>query len=229
MSGNQLPPGYAIGERGPATDPSLIAELRAIPVPVIGDCMGRIVGTSRLRPYHPATEPRLAGPALTVRVRPGDNLMLHKAMLLAEPGDVIVVDGAGDTNQALIGGLMRTTALSRGIGGFVIDGALRDVAEWAEGGMPVFAVGNSLRGPSKDGPGEINVPVACAGLAVLPGDIVVADVDGVICVRPCEIEPLLERCRAKLADEERVRQENASGATDVERIDNYLRSRGVQV
>jgi regulator of RNase E activity RraA len=227
MSGNQLPPGYAIGERGPRTDPAVVAELGAVPVPVIGDCMGRIVGTSRLRPYHPATEPRLAGPALTVRVRPGDNLMLHKAMLLAEPGDVIVVDGAGDTNQALIGGLMRATAISRRIGGFVIDGAVRDVAEWAEGGMPVFAAGNSLRGPSKDGPGEINVPIACAGLVVHPGDIVVADADGVICVTPHEIGSLLERCRVKLADEDRVRQQNASGATDAERIDNYLRSRGV--
>ena len=229
MSGNGLPPGYAIGARGPHTDPDLVAALRAVPVPVIGDCMGRIVGTSRLRPYHAVTEPAMAGPALTVRVRPGDNLMLHKAILMAEPRDVIVVDGAGDTTQALIGGLMRTTALHRRIAGFVIDGALRDVTEWAEGGMPVFAAGNSLRGPSKDGPGEINVPVTCAGLVVAPGDVVVADADGVIAVAPSEIGPLLERCRAKLADEERVRRQNASGATDEERIDAYLCSRGVEL
>ncbi|MHA6627193.1 RraA family protein [Pseudonocardia sichuanensis] len=140
-----------------------------------------------------------------------------------------LVDGAGDTTHALVGGLMRTTALHRRIAGFVIDGALRDVAEWAEGGMPAFAAGNSLRGPGKDGPGEINVPVTCAGLAVQPGDVVVGDADGVIAVAPPGIGPLLERCRAKPADEERVRQQNASGATDEERIDAYLRSRGVQL
>lgn len=89
--------------------------------------------------------------------------MLHKALTLARPGDVLVVDGSGDLSHALVGGLMRLAALARGVAGFVIDGAIRDVAEWAAGELPVFARGHSHRGPSKDGPGEINVPVSCAG------------------------------------------------------------------
>jgi regulator of RNase E activity RraA len=153
--------------------------------------------------------------------------MLHKAILIARPGDVIVVDGSGDLNQALIGGLMRTTAIARHLEGFVIDGAIRDVAEWAADGMPIFAAGNSLRGPSKDGPGEINVHIACAGMSVSPGDIVVGDADGVVSVRPDEGPALLKRCEAKVAQEEITRQENASGEVDEDRIDALLRQRGM--
>ncbi|WP_223271377.1 hypothetical protein [Buttiauxella sp. B2] len=104
----------------------------------------------------------LCGPALTVKVRPGDNLMIHKAIEMALPGDVIVVDGAGDLTQALIGGLMRTSAITKKIAGFVIDGAIRDLNEWAEGGIAVYARGTTLCGPSKDGLGEMKLPLAVA-------------------------------------------------------------------
>jgi regulator of RNase E activity RraA len=155
--------------------------------------------------------------------------MLHKAMLMAEPGDVIVVDGAGDTTQALIGGLMRTTAIARNIGGFVIDGAIRDVLEWAEGGPPIFARGNTHRGPTKEGPGEINIPISCAGLTVHPGDLIVGDADGVIAVRPDRLDRILGEARAHLQKEARIREQNASGALEVERFDLILRRKGLPI
>lgn len=223
------PSGYRIGPRGADLDPELVEAFRTFPVPVIGDCLGRSIGTRGLRPYHPAYAEVLCGPAITVRVRPGDNLMVHKAILLARPGDVIVVDGGADLTQALVGGLMRTSAVSRRLGGFVIDGAIRDLAEWSAGGMPVFAAGNTHRGPSKDGPGEINVPIACAGLAVNPGDLIVGDADGVVAIRPYELASLAARCRAHLTREERIREQNASGVLDEERIDSILRAKGLPI
>jgi len=223
------PPGYRINPRPPGPRGDLVEAFRRVPVAIAGDCLGRSVGTIGLELYHGDLSAGLCGPALTVRVRPGDNLMLHKAILMAQPGDVIVVDGGGIVSQAVIGGLMRTTAMARGLGGFVIDGAIRDAAEWAEGGMPIFAKGRTHRGPSKDGPGEINVPIACAGLAVNPGDLMLGDADGVIAIPAADLEALLPKVQAQLAHEATMREANASGIVDHERFDAMLRAKGVPI
>jgi regulator of RNase E activity RraA len=223
------PDGYRINPRhaGPAQD--LIDAFRGVPVAVAGDCLGRAIGTIGLTAYHGDLRTGLCGPAITVRVRPGDNLMIHKAMLMAEPGDVIVVDGGGIVSQAVAGGLMRTTAIARKLGGFVIDGAIRDIAEWAEGGMPVFAKGHTHRGPSKDGPGEVNVPIACAGLAVNPGDLVLGDADGVIAIAAADAGALLPKVHAQLVHEATMRESNAKGVADHERFNALLRSKGIPI
>ena len=224
------PAGWRI-EPSPAPVPAeTIAAFRAVPVAVAGDCLGRCIGTIGMKAYHGDVTAVLCGPAFTVRVRPGDNLMLHKALLTARAGDVIVVDGGGDVTQALIGGLMRTTAMARGIAGFVIDGAIRDVAEWAvDGALPVFARGHTHRGPSKDGPGEINVPIACAGLVVQPGDLILGDADGVIAIAAGELAALLPKAQAQVAKEAETRAANAAGTTDPGRIDALLRAKGVPI
>lgn len=222
------PTGYIINPRQ-GLDNAIIKAFQPIPVPVLGDCLGRHIGAMGLKPYHGDLHLVLCGPALTVRVRPGDNLMLHKAMLMANPGDILVVDGAGDTTQALIGGLMRTTAIAKLIGGFVIDGAVRDILEWAEGGPPIFARGNTHRGPTKEGPGEINIPISCAGLTVHPGDLIVGDADGVIAVRPSQLDRLLGDAQAHLRKEASIREQNATGAADVERFDSILRGKGLPI
>ncbi len=223
---SEWPAGYFIGQRDQVPDSSMIDAFRQLPVPNIGDSMGRSVGARGLQPYHADSQLVLCGPALTVKVRPGDNLMIHKAIEMAQPGDVIVVDGAGDLTQALIGGLMRTSAVAKKIAGFVIDGAIRDVNEWAEGGIALFARGNTLRGPSKDGPGEVNVPVACAGMVVFPGDLIVGDADGVIAIPQAELASLLPKVQQHAAREASIRKNNAAGTTDPERFNSLLRAKG---
>lgn len=225
----QWPPGYRINPRAAGPGADLVAAFRDVPTAVVGDCMGRSIGTIGLRAYHAAITTRLCGPALTVRVRPGDNLMIHKALMMAQPGDVLVVDGGGDLTQALMGGLMRLTALRCRLGGIVIDGAVRDLVEWAEEGMPIFARGHTLRGPSKEGPGEINVPVACAGLAVMPGDLILADADGVIAIPSAEVRDLLPLVRGHLTKEDAIRLANAQGTADPERFDAILRKKGLPI
>ncbi|MDH0745181.1 RraA family protein [Pseudomonas sp. GD03842] len=229
MTHSQWPAGYRINPRveGPAED--LVTAFRDIPVAVAGDCMGRCVGARGLRAYHGDPSLKLCGPAFTVRVRPGDNLMIHKALMMVKPGDVLVIDGGGDLSQAVIGGLVRTTALRVGLGGMVIDGAVRDLEELAEGIVPIFAAGHTHRGPSKEGPGEINVPVACAGLAVLPGDLMLGDADGVIAIRADDAAALLPLTQAHLKREAAIRKSNEEGTADPERFDALLRAKGLPV
>jgi RraA family protein len=221
------PAGYRIN---PCEDPlhdDVIAFFRDVPAACVADCMGRSVGTIGLHAYHGNPRIRLCGSAVTVRVRPGDNLMIHKAMLMAHPGDVIAVDGAGSVSQALVGELMRTTAITRRLGGFVIDGAVRDVADWADGRVPVYARGHTPRGPSKDGPGEINVPIACAGLTIYPGDLLVGDGDGVVAIPRGELAELRDRVAAHLQREAEIRSNNAREGGDSARIDRLLRQKGL--
>lgn len=223
------PAGYRIHPRSAGPDAETVAAFRDMPVAAIGDSMSRNVGTIGLRQYHRRLETVLCGPAVTVRVRPGDNLMIHKALMMVEPGDVLVIDGGGDVSQALVGGLMRTTCVAKQLGGLVIDGAVRDLCEWAEDGMPIFAKGHTHRGPSKDGPGEVNVPVSCAGMVVLPGDLIVGDADGVIAVPAAEAASVLARTRAHLLKEAKIRETNRAGTADPERFDAVLREKGLPI
>jgi regulator of RNase E activity RraA len=223
------PPGFKVNARASALSPQLIAAFKGVPAAHAGDSMGRAVGAVGLRSYHDDLGLTVAGPAITVRVRPGDNLMIHQAIAMALPGDVIVVDGGGDISQAVIGGLMRTSAITRGIAAFVIDGAVRDLVEWAEGGIACYARGHTHRGPTKDGPGEVNIPIACAGMAVCPGDLMICDADGVIVVPSADAENLLGRVKAHAQREEQIRAANAAGTTDPERFNALLRTKGCPV
>ncbi len=230
MSDNtSWPAGYRIHPRAAGPDAETVAAFREMPVAAIGDSMSRNVGTVGLRQYHQRLDTVLCGPAVTVRVRPGDNLMIHKALMMVAPGDVLVIDGGGDVSQALVGGLMRTTCIAKQLGGLVIDGAVRDLCEWAEDGMPIFARGHTHRGPSKDGPGEVNVPVSCAGMVVMPGDLIVGDADGVIAVPAAEAASVLARTRAHLAKEAKIRETNRTGTADPERFDAVLREKGLPI
>jgi regulator of RNase E activity RraA len=223
------PSGFRINPRGPDLPPELVEAFRAVPTAHASDCLGRNVGAIGLWGFHGPCSESLCGPAVTVRIRPGDNLMIHVAVAMARPGDVIVVDGGGDVSQAVVGGLMRTTAMSKGIRGFVIDGALRDTAEWALGKVFAYAKGFTHRGPSKEGPGEINVPISCAGMVVTPGDLVLGDGDGVVTVPHSEVVALLPRVRLQAQYEEHVRAENAAGGVDPERFNSILRAKGCPV
>ncbi len=190
--------------------------------PNLSDCMNRLCGVVGLRAYH--RRGKLVGPAFTVKTRPGDNLLLHKALDLAARGDVLVVDGGGDVTNAIVGELMGMYAQRRGIAGFVIDGAIRDVRFFAE--FPCYARGNVHRGPYKDGPGELQVPVSIGGLVIEPGDIIVGDEDGVIAIHPGEAAAVLERARRKMNEEEQQRRAILEGRWERGWVDCALRDRG---
>lgn len=223
------PTGFRVETRHEGPSAELIEAFRTVPVCHAGDVMGRHTGARGLLPYHNDLSLVMCGPAVTVRIRPGDNLMVHLAMMMAQPGDVIVIDGGGDLSTAVIGGLMRTSAVARGLGGFILDGALRDVAEWAEGGIGAWARGSVHRGPSKDGPGEVNVPVACAGLAVQPGDLILADADGVIAIPAADAPLILPLCHAHAERERKIAKNNAMGVVDLDRFNSLLRQKGCPV
>lgn len=171
---------------------------------------------------------RLCGPALTVRTTPGDNLLVHKAIDLARPGDVIVVDAGGALDCAIIGDLVTSYAATRRVAGFVIDGAIRDSEEIASRDLPVYARGITPRGPSKEGPGEINVPVSIGGTVVHPGDIVVGDADGVVIVPVADAQAALDAARALRAKEAVTLQKIAAGTLERGWIDEALKARGCE-
>lgn len=150
---------------------------------------------------------KLAGPAFTVEVRPGDNLMIHAAMSLAKPGDVLVIDGKGDQNAALMGTIMMTACQQLGLAGVVIDGAVRDSLEIDEMDYPVFSVGTNPNGPTKQVSGRIGHPISCGGVAVHAGDFIIADCDGVVVVEREKIESLLPLAAHKVeAEAKRIAQ-----------------------
>src|SRR3954454_5830997 len=162
-------------------DAKLIAELAKMVTPHLSDSMERLyAGGPQLRPMH--REGKLAGPAYTVKTTPGDNLLVHKALDAAQKGDVIVVDAGGICENAIIGELMMSRARQRGVAGIVIWGAIRDSAEIAAGTYPVYAAGVTHRGPYTNGPGEINVSINMAGMAVNPGEIISGDADGRVAI-----------------------------------------------
>jgi RraA family protein len=208
-------------KRAPA---SLIKQFHNVVVAHLSDCMNRLPGADGLNPMHRGDH--MVGVALTVRVAPGDNLMVHKAIDIAQPGDVIVVDAGGDLSQAIIGEIMSTLAAKRGVAGMVIDGAIRDSGALAAARFPVYARGVTHRGPYKNGPGEINVPVSIGGMVVCPGDIMVGDEDGVVAV-PVDIAPIvLKAAKAKAKEEDAVLKGIRKGKVDRSWVDATLKAKG---
>ncbi|GAP34436.1 RraA family protein [Piscinibacter sakaiensis] len=204
--------GFRIFKRIHRPSPELVRGFQGIPVANIADEMGRMFCMDTgLRPLN--TTPML-GTAFTVRARPGCNLMLHRAIDMAEPGDVIVVEDQGDQANALTGENMMMWAARRGVAGVVIDGAVRDRASIGGLAFPVYSRGITPRGPHKNGPGEINVPISCGGVVVHPGDIVVGDEDGVLVIAPRDAEAVLRKARGKLAKEIATRQAIEAGTWD---------------
>lgn len=170
---------------------------------------------------------KLAGTALTVEVRPGDNLMIHAAISLAKPGDVLVIDGKGDLSAALMGTIMMTACKQLGIAGVVIDGAARDSLEIDEMDYPVFCAGTNPNGPTKLVPGRIGHPVSVGGVTVYPGDFIIGDADGVVVVERDKIEGLLPAANKKVRDEAARIAAIKTGDTAAKWLDSALRAAGV--
>ena len=219
--------GFRIYQRRRKVDAEIVQSFRALPVANVSDSMQRMTAAgASLRPMHKGGG--LAGPAFTVKTRPGDNLMVHKAIDIAEPGDVIVVDAGGDLTNAIIGELMLVHAVKRGVAGFVINGAIRDLATIRGQATPVFAAGVTHRGPYKNGPGEINGRIAIGGMVIEPGDLIVGDDDGLLCIPFADLAETLAAAQAKQQAEIGQMAATEAGTVDRSWVDETLAKLGCE-
>jgi RraA family protein len=202
-------PGYRANPPPMPVAPDIVQAFEDVAVANISDSMNRLHGTCALRPFHKTR--RLIGTAVTVKTRPGDNQAIIAAFENLRPGDVLVVDGGGDLNHALVGRLLMSKARCAGVAGFVIDGAIRDVSAFEEADFPCFARGVTHRGPFKLGPGELNIPVAIDGMIVNPGDLIIGDEDGLIAFNSNVAEGLLPKVRQLHQRELQILREIESG------------------
>lgn len=205
---------------------ALVEKFRNIPVANICDNMGRIYCMDEsIKRFNNAD---LLGVALTVKAPLGDNLMFHKAIEMAKPGDVIAVDGEGCMDHSLCGEIMMRTAIKRGIAGFLINGCIRDVEALMDMDFSVYAKGVQPKGPYKNGPGEINVPICIGGQVVLPGDILVGDKDGVVVIRPDDAQELYEKASAHNEMEIEKLKKIEEGTLNKQWVDDTLIKKGCE-
>lgn len=196
-------------------DPKLVEAFRGFPSSNIGDMMERLYCTNSA--IKPLNKTPLLGVAFTVKCPAGDNMMFHRALDLALPGDVIVVDGQGCMERSLAGEIMMRYCISRNLAGVIVDGCMRDSEAIAEMEFPVYCKGITPQGPYKNGPGEINVPVCIGGQVVLPGDILVGDRDGVVIIHPEDAPEVLEAARKKYHGEEETLRNYACGKVNYQK------------
>ena len=219
--------GFRVLQRDRFVDAGTVARFSSIPVANVSDSMGRMAaGGARLRPMH--LSGRLAGVALTVHTRPGDNLMVHMAINLAQPGDVLVIDAGGDLTNAIMGEMMLEAARQRGVAGIVVDGSIRDLDAFRTSSVPVFAAGVTHRGPYKNGPGEINVPVSIDGMVIEPGDLILGDDDGVVSVPFDDTGIVLEKAEALSAHEVQFAAKLRRGEIDRSKWEAMVRELGCE-
>lgn len=208
-------------------DAAVVATAAAYPSSILADVAGRRGALhGRIAPLAPSM--RFAGPALTVELRPGDNLMIHAALAVAKPGDVIVVDGKGDLSSALMGEIMSQQAVALGVAAVVIDGAVRDSEAIRELGFPMYAAGLNPNGPTKSVAGRLNHPVCVGGVTVRPGDLVVGDADGVTVIEREKAAAMLPLAAEKVAAEtRRIADIRSRKALRPGWLDGALRAAGV--
>ncbi len=200
-------------------------QLQDVVVSHLSDNMQRLQGVVGLQRIH--EKRKLIGTAFTVKTRPGDNLLIYKALMLGQPGQILVIDGGGDPHNALVGELIMRYAQQRGFAGFVIDGAVRDTAAFKEADFPCYARSVSHRGPYKQGPGQLNVPVTIGGQVIEPGDIIVGDEDGVVSFAPADAPALIAAARKTAEAEENIKREIATGTLEQSWLEKVLKPAGL--
>lgn len=220
-------PGLRVKAGFTRPDPALIKQFAGIPVANIGDNMNRICCmNARVRPMNAAP---LLGCAFTVKVRAGDNLLFHKAIDMARPGDIIVIDAQNEQSYAIFGELMIMWLRKRGVTGVVVDGCIRDYDAISRmDTISVYATGITPNGPLKEGGGEINFPVMCGGLVVNPGDIIVGDSDGIVVINPADAPDVLKKAQAQNAKEAQTMKDIENLAWDRAWVDAALKAKGCE-
>ena len=225
----QSGPGFRIRVSIRRPDPELIAAFMDFETPDISDRMNRLYTMNTAIRNLTAPARKVVGPACTVKVFPGDNLMVHKSLDVAAPNDVVVVDAGGSSMNAVLGDLITAKSRHRGIAGWVVDGYVRDLEGLERLGSPIFARGVTPIGPLHRGPGEVNYPIQCGGIVVHPGDIIVGDPNGVVVI-PQEIAPaLLERLREQKAAEASYVASVMRGEFSNEWVDRVLADAGCEL
>ena len=208
--------------------PTIVGAFRDFETPDISDILNRMY-TMRPEIRNVVNEVPLYGPALTVKVFPGDNLMVHKALDAARPGDIVVVDTSGSQRNAVLGDLVANKAKHRGIAGFIVDGLVRDLPGLKDAGLPVYARGITPFGPLHRGPGELNYAISCGGIVVNPGDIIVADSSGIAVVRQEVAEDTVIRLRAHRARLQQYVADVKAGNFSNDWVDRQLAADNCQI
>lgn len=196
-------------------DPEVVRALGELGVATVHEAQGRMgLMKPYLRPIYPSA--RAAGTAVTVTSHPGDNLMIHAAMEVCKRGDILVVTTTSESTDGMFGELLGVSCEARGVVGLIIDAGVRDTAELTAMGFPVWAKAISAQGTVKSTAGSVNVPVVCAGMAVHPGDVVVADADGVVVVARAQAAEVASAGRDRIAKEEKTRERLRNGELGVD-------------
>lgn len=209
----------------PVLPEKFLSSLEDVPTSLISDNLRRLEGVLGLQRYNPSR--KLVGTAVTVKLRTGDNLLTYKALSMMLPGHVLVVDAGGATSNAIVGELLMLYAQQRGCAGFVIDGAFRDSAAFAQADFPCFARSVTHRGPYKTGPGAINVPVSIGGQVISPGDVIVGDEDGLVSFPAPDTEVVLAAAERSRVNEQAIRDEIATGAVRQSWMDKMFAAHGI--
>lgn len=215
-------PGFRVRKEINRPADELIAAFREFPTPDISDIINRLY-TMSSDIQNVSNDKEICGPACTVKVFPGDNLMVHKALDVAKPGDVVVVDTSGNRSHAVLGDLVSNKAKHIGIQAFVIDGLVRDIDGIRETGLPVYASGITPIGPLHRGPGELNYSVSCGGIVVNPGDIIRGDQNGIVVVRKDFAAEVLERLHHQKAKLEKYVAQVKQGIFSNDWVDAQLK------
>ena len=212
-------------------DPEIMAEFKNIPASNTGDVMGRSCAMNpRIKLVSSPVDQMMVGPALTVKCRAGDNLTLHAALNICQEGDVLVVSNEEDDTRALMGEIMMAyLRYTKKVAGIILDGPIRDIDEIGKWDFPVYCTGTTPGGPYKEGPGEVNVPIACGGISVNPGDIILADPDGVIVIPRQDAPEILEAAKEFQAADESKLLAAKNGTAKRAWVERTLEEKGYEI
>lgn len=225
-----MPVGKRVYLKRNLADEKVMEELGKIPAANVADVMERTCGMNpRIHLMSKPKKPVMVGPALTVKVRSGDNLALHAAMNIAKEGDVIVVANEGQSQRALMGEIMMTyLCYYKKIAGIILDGPIRDIEELKEWDFPIYATGTNPAGPYKEGPGEVNVPISCGEISVEPGDVILADEDGIIVIPRRDAEQVLEDAKKVQVNDAKKVQASKTGSANRQWVTDLLEKKNFE-